>query len=550
MHLFSFPRLLLITATSVGLAACGGNAPTLTVPVSAPNAYLLTTDDSIVGVDLDSMEFARSVRGIPRATTASSTPNPQALEPDEVIQDIDYRNSEGALYAFTIIGSRGHIIRIDPNSGAILRMSSLMSEGSTPTPIALTAPNYTIDFDPVEDRLQVIGINGQNLRVDVSTGETFTATNITGGMISGAAYEDSFSNINGRETRLFTLDSSANPDRLNQQEPDAGTQSNTKTLLAGSNVESIDGYDINPANNNGLALLTLGGTQQFYNVNPSASGGANAASLFAAPPRLTGNIKYKSFTFITTANPTVTALTSNNKIRTFRANQPSVVSNEVSLTVLTGAEKIIGVDFRQSDRKLYALSDASKIYSVATNGTLTNVSTLQGTALNTVSGGTQYTLDFNPVRPTSDSPENRLRLIGADGSNVVVNVETGAVGSNTPLTPSTPVVKGAAYLNNFRSSTMPSLLVINSANSSLNVQDTSTGVLTRLSALGITLDPNSPVGFDISGRNNENQLLMARTAASGNFSLYRVNSAITSNPLALVGVIPDSDTFIDIAIRF
>lgn len=549
MHLFSFPRLLLITATSVGLAACGGNAPTLTVPVSAPNAYLLTTDDSIVGVDLDSMEFARSVRGMPRATTANTTPNPQALEPDEVIQDIDYRNSEGALYAFTIIGSRGYIIRIDPNSGAILRMSTLMSEGSTPTPISLTAPNYTIDFDPVEDRLRVIGISGQNLRVDVSTGETFTATNITGGMISGAAYEDSFSNVNGRETRLFTLDSSVNPDRINQQDPNAGTQSNTRTLLAGSNVEGIDGYDINPANNNGLALLTLGGTQQFYNVNPGASGSANAASFFAAPPRLSGNIKYKSFTFITTANPTVTALTSNNKIRTFRANQPSVVSDEVSLTDLTGAEKIIGVDFRQSDRTLYALSDASKIYSVATNGKLTNVRTL-GTPLNTGSGGTQYTLDFNPFRPTSDSPENRLRLIGADGSNVVVNVETGAVGANTPLTPSTPVVKGAAYLNNFRSSTMPSLLVINSANSSLNVQDTSTGALTRLSALGITLDANSPVGFDISGRNNENQLLMARTTPNSNFSLYRVNSAVTSNPLTLVGAIVGSSDFIDIAIRF
>jgi hypothetical protein len=97
-------------------------------------------------------------------------------------------------------------------------------------------------------------------------------------------------------------------------------------------------------------------------------------------------------------------------------------------------------------------------------------------------------------------------------------------------------------------------LVIDSANSTLNVQDISTnssqGALTRISALGITLDRNSPVGFDISGRNNENQLLMARTATTGNFSLYRVNSAVTSNPLTLVGVIAESELFIDIAIRF
>ena len=548
MPLFSFPRLLLITATSVGLAACGGNAPTLTVPVSAPNAYLLTTDDSIVGVDLDSMEFARSVRGIPRATTASATPNPQALEPNEVIQDIDYRNSEGALYALTKDGTQGRIIRIEPSSGAILRVSTLVSE-TNGSPIVLSSTSsYTIDFNPVVDRLRVIGSNGANLRVDVSTGDTATDTNIAAGnTITGAAYEDTFSST-GRGTRLFTLDSSN--DRVNLQDPaNSGAQFDRGSLLGSTNVSSIDGYDIDPATNNGLALLTVGGTQQFYNVNPGASGGANAASFFAAPPRLTGNIKFKSFTFITTANPTVTALNSNNRIRTFRANQPSVVSNEVNLTGLTGAEKIIGVDFRQTDRTLYALSDASKIYSVATDGTLTNVSTLDK-PINT--GSTQYTLDFNPLIPTSDSLQNRLRLIGADGSNVVVNVETGAVGTNTPLTPSTPVVNGAAYLNNFRTSTVTSLLVINRANSSLNVQDTSTGVLTRLSALGITLDSTSPVGFDISGRNNENQLLMARTTpnSNSNFSLYRVNSAVTSNPLTLVGAIASSSDFIDIAIRF
>ena len=241
-------------------------------------------------------------------------------------------------------------------------------------------------------------------------------------------------------------------------------------------------------------------------------------------------------------------------MRTFRANQPGDVSNEITLTGLgTSSEKVIGIDFRQSDRTLYALSDASKIYSVAPTITstntaaLTNVSTLDK-PINT--GSTQYTLDFNPLIPTSDSLQNRLRLIGADGSNVVVNVETGAVGTNTPLTPSTPVVKGAAYLNNFRTSTVTSLLVINRANSSLNVQDTSTGVLTRLSALGITLDGNSPVGFDISGRNNENQLLMARTADSGNFSLYRVNTSATTSPLTLVGTLASSSDFIDIAIRF
>lgn len=549
MHLFSFPRVLLITAASAGLAACGGNAPTLTVPVSAPNAYLLTTDDSIVGVDLDSMEFARSVRGIPRATTANTA---GALDPTEVIQDIDYRNSEGALYALTKTGTQGRIIRIDPNSGTFIRLSTLVSDGTT-TQIALTDTSYTIDFNPVVDRLRVIGSNGANLRVDVSTGDTATDSNIAAGnTITGAAYEDTFTST-GRGTRLFTLDSSTTNDRVNlQNPPNDGTQSDPKSLLGSTNVDSIDGYDINPVNNAGLALLTVGGAQQFYNINPGVSGAANAATFFAAPPRLTGSIKYKAFTFITTANPTVTALTSSNKVRTFRANQPSNVSDEVTLTGLgTSGEKVIGIDFRQSDRTLYALSDASTIYSVATTGALTNVRTL-GTPLN---GATQYTLDFNPLTPTTGSTQNRLRLIGADRSNAVVNVEDGVVSGNSAVTGTpAPIVKAAAYFNNFRTSTVTSLLVIDRASSSLNTQDFSTtpsqGALTRLSTLGITLDSTSPVGFDISGRNNENQLLMARTAASGNFSLYRVNTSATTSPLTLVGTLASSSDFIDIAIRF
>lgn len=548
MHRFSFSRLLLLSAISAGLAACGSSTTTFTVPVSAPNAYLLTTNDQIVGVDLDSMEFARSVRSIPRATTASTTtPNTLALEPSEIIQDIDYRNSEGVLYALTTLSGKGYIIRIDPSSGVILRVSTLVTEGTT-TQIALSDTSYTIDFNPVVDRLRVIGSNGSNLRVDVSTGDTLTDTNIqSGNTITGAAYEDSFSSA-GRGTQLFTLDSSM--DRVNlQNPPNDGTQSSPKSLLGSTNVESINGYDINPSNNTGLALLTVGGSQQFYNINPGATG--NAASLFAAPPRLTGGITYKSFAFLTTANPTVTALTSTNKIRTFRANQPSDVSAEIPLSGLTGAEKIIGLDFRQSDRTLYALSNEKNVYSVAVDGTLTSKSTLATTVT-----AQHYTLDFNPL--SSSSPPNHLRLIGANLSTFVADVGNGNVSSMSTvknvsgLLP--PVVKAAAYLNNFRGSTLTSLLVIDSANNALSVQDisgtSSDGTLTRRSALGITLDPSSPVGFDASGRNNENQLLMARTSSSGNFSLYRVNSAVNSNPLTLIDAIASSSEFIDIAIRF
>lgn len=556
MHRFPFSRLLMLVMTSAGLAACGGNAPILNVPVSAANAYLLTTDNSIVGVDLDDMEFARSVRILPQATTAGTT---GALDPLETVLDIDYRNSEGAIYALTKTGTQGRIIRIEPTSGSLTRISTLVSDGTT-TEMNLSANGYTIDFNPVVDRLRIIGTDGSNWRTDVSTGDTLvdTPTSIT--TLSGAAYEDTFSAL-GRGTRLFTLDAASNSLYL-QDPPNNGTQTAAKSLLGSTDVASIDGYDINPANNVGLAMLTVAGVQRVYTINPAASG--NAASLMGNPPRLIGSLKYKALTFITRANPTVLALSRDNTYRSFNANTPDQVSNPVTISGLTASENVIGIDFSQSARKLYALTDNSKLYTIDPNlpaasgatpagGTAALVSTLT-TPLATT--GVTYTMDFNPFIETVAPNSNRLRLIGSNNSNSVVTVEDGTVTPNNPVSGTPPPVVGAAaYINNFRSTTATGLLVIDRANSSLNVQDISDdaskqGSLTRRAALDITLDSSSPVGFDISGRNNENQLLMARTESSGAFTLYRVNSAATSAPLTTIGAIAGATDLVDIAIRF
>ncbi|MES2909081.1 MAG: DUF4394 domain-containing protein [Pseudomonadota bacterium] len=553
MHRFPLSRLLILLA-SASLAACSGsNSTVLTVPVSAANAFLLTSDNTIVGVDVDDMEFARSVRSLPQATGASI---PGALDATEVVLDIDYRNSEGALYALTKTGTTGRIIRIDPTSGALARISTLVSDGTTSN-MSLSATGYTIDFNPVVDRLRIIGTDGSNWRTDVSTGDTLvdTATSLTN--LSGAGYEETFSAL-GRGTRLFTLDAATDNLYL-QTPPNDGTQTAAKSLLGSTDVASIDGYDINPANNAGLAMLTVAGVQRIYTINPAASIGSNAASLVGRPPVLTGPLKYKALTFITRANPTVLALTSNNSYRSFNANTPDQVSDPVTITGLTATEKVIGIDFSQSARKLYALTDTSNVYAIDLSLPVTSGATPAGGAAASVSTlktplttDITYTTDFNPFVGTAPNP-NQLRLIGSNNENSAVTVEDGTVVSNGPVsgTP-TPLVKAAAYVNNFRGTTATSLLVIDQASSSLNVQNISSepGKLTRLAALGIMLDPGSPVGFDISGRNNENQLLMARTASAGAFTLYRVNSAATSTPLTVIGPISGTTDLIDIAIPF
>lgn len=562
MRRFSLFKSLTLIALSSGLAACGGSAPTLNIPVSAANAYLLTSDDHIVGVDLESLEYGRSAPALPRATTGTA-PVDGSLDPTEVVLDIDYRNSEGALYALTKTGSQGRIIRIDPATGSFIRVSTLVKE-SDGSAMNLSASSYTIDFNPVVDRLRIIGSNGDNWRADVLTGETLADTAITTNTITGAAYEDSFTSA-GRGTRLLTLD--AGTDSLYLQgnpNPNDGTQNSAKPLLSGTAVTSIDGYDINPANNSGLAIMTVGGVQRIYNITPAAS--SNAASLFGTPPTLTGGIKYKALSLITRANPTVLALTSNNSYYSFNANQPDQISNPAAISGLSAAgEKVIGIDMRQSDRKLYALTDASKLYTIdlaSPAATPTNAAGGDATFVKDLStplvSNVNYTLDFDPVIATTDTLSSRMRLIGDDDSNATVEVESGIVTPSTPVsgTPN-PTVVAAAYSNNYRNTIISKLLVIDRVSASLNEQNTTTtsdpvlGALTRISLLGISLAGHADM--DISGRGNENILLMAHSSEPGSSTLYRLsNVSTTSATLATTGVIGGTQApqdLIDIAIR-
>jgi len=547
MRCFSRFKAPALIALSLGLAACSGGTPTLTTPVSAANAYFLTSDNSIVGVDLDNMEYARSVRTLPQATT--STPVDGSLDLGEVILDIDYRNSEGAIYALTRTGTQGRIIRIDPTNGALVRISTLVADG-TSTAISLANISYSIDFNPVVDRLRIIGSDGTNLRADVLTGDTLVDTKITSNTITGSAYEDSFLS-GGRSTRLLTLDVGTDALYL-QNPPNAGTQTLVRPLLSGTDFTRVDGYDINPANNAGVAILTSGGAQRVYAINASAGSG-NAATAIGNPPPLTGGVRYTALTLITAANPTVLALSRNNQLYSFNAEQPDQISTPVTISGLAtpATEKVIAIDFRQSDRKLFALTSDSKLYSVDTAGVATAVSTLSP-ALAT---GVNYTMDFNPQMVGST---NRLQLIGDNDSNAIVDAETGIVTASTAVsgTPN-PTVVAAAFSNNYRGNTSTRLLVIDRANASLseqNLASTSTnpvvGALTSISTLGITLAGNA--GLDISGRFNDNILLMAHGSEPGSSTLYRLNSSTTTTvtPTGIIGGSAGPMDLIDIAIRF
>lgn len=113
---------------------------------------------------------------------------------------------------------------------------------------------------------------------------------------------------------------------------------------------------------------------------------------------------------------------------------------------VTGADgRLVGIDQRPQDGRLYGVTERGQIVTVdPASGRATQVS-----RLNTpFDGGGRAVVDFNPVA-------NRLRLMGMNGTNFRVNVDTGEVARDgelkyqqgSPMAESRPRITAGAYTN-------------------------------------------------------------------------------------------------------
>ena len=238
---------------------------------AAPVAYGLTDDGRIV-------------------TFKTATPNTldanvavTGLAAGERLLGFDIRPKDGLLYG---ISSAARIVTIDPATGAATVKATLAADAadvSAPyTAIAGTA--FGVDFNPVADRLRVIGNAGQSLRINVDTGATTTdgAINRAGAspVVTAAAYTNSFAGT--AATMLFDIDTASASLAL-QNPPNDGTLANVGLL--GVAVAGDAGFDI-AGGANGLALAALrtaaGGPSSLYRVDLAT--GAAVPSGGAATP--------------------------------------------------------------------------------------------------------------------------------------------------------------------------------------------------------------------------------------------------------------------------
>ncbi|WP_426074355.1 DUF4394 domain-containing protein [Janthinobacterium sp. DSP2-3-3] len=238
---------------------------------ATPSAYGLTDDNRIV-------------------TFKTATPNTldanvavTGLAAGERLLGFDIRPKDGLLYG---ISSAGRIVTIDPATGVASVKATLTADAlDTTAPYAAIAGTaFGVDFNPVADRLRVIGNTGQSLRINVDTGATTTdgAVNRTGAapIVTAAAYTNSFAGTTA--TMLFDIDTASVSLAL-QNPPNDGTLVNIGLL--GVAVAGDVGFDIT-GGANGLALAALrttaGGPSSLYRIDLAT--GAAVLSGGAATP--------------------------------------------------------------------------------------------------------------------------------------------------------------------------------------------------------------------------------------------------------------------------
>lgn len=139
-----------------------------------------------------------------------------------------------------------------------------------------------------------------------------------------------------------------------------------------------------------------------------------------------------------------------------------------TLTV-NGASDLRGLDVRPANGQLYLLAGTDQLYTLdASSGAAKPAAKLQ-TAL---AGRSQAVVDFNPVA-------DRLRLLGADGTSLRVNVETGEVAvdgslayaTDSPHAGKPPKVVAGAYTNAYAGTQSTALYTIDLGSGSLMLQN-------------------------------------------------------------------------------
>ncbi|MEJ1199442.1 MULTISPECIES: DUF4394 domain-containing protein [unclassified Streptomyces] len=193
---------------------------------------------------------------------------------------------------------------------------------------------------------------------------------------------------------------------------------------------------------------------------------------------------------------TAVGLTSDQRLVEFKVDKPAKTWSLGKVSGLSGDTRLVGIDFRVQNERLYGVGDKGGIYTLNTM----NAKATKTSRLTVALSGTAFGVDFNPAA-------NRLRVISDTGQNLRHNIDDPAAPRTTTVdgtltNPTTPPstamgVTGAAYTNNdLSAATATTLFDLDTMADRISLQSpANAGTLAPTGSLGV--DARLDAGFDI-----------------------------------------------------
>lgn len=510
---------LLFTTPLIGCSGGGGDTPP---PAPNPPAGIVQGDTFAVTSSNRLVSFNRATPG------TSSIANLVGLRANENIVGFDLRPGGTPAGQLIAVSNQGVVYSIDPNSGTVTLKATMAPDPSDTTDVfnGLSGTRVSIDVNNAVDQLRVVSNSGQNLRVNMDTGATFTDTPLTmGGLGSIGVTEVGYTNnfASTCRTTVYYIDSTS--DRLlTSANASGGVLTAVGALTV--NAAAMTGFDISTApdgTNDAVAALAVGGTTSLYSINLTTGAATSIGPIGGLNSGETILGLARPLPATTPVQPVgeLLALTENNSLISFNSGLAQKLCTNATINGLQGTETVLGLDTRPADRTVYALTDAGRLYTVnAATGTVAFRATLAASVDDTTQpfqrlDGSNITVDVSPVA-------DGLRVLSGNGMNLRVVFDNGQTFTDAPLNPSGSTVTAAAYTNSFAGTGTSTLYVIDTANDQLLIQGRApstpnAGDLQPVGSLGIAGDVQALAGFDINAINN--------TA----FAAFNVGSATTSD---------------------
>jgi hypothetical protein len=234
-----------MTNTFARVTIAGASLLALTAAAAAAPAVGLVGDKTLVWFDTNDAAVSRTVE----------------VEGVDRLMGIDVRPSNNMLYG---VDGNGMIVTIDLESGA----ATMGAELSEKLPDGVTA---SVNFNPVADKLRLMGSDGTNLRIDVETGAATVdgSLNFEAGDMNAEATPNviatAYTNGLGKPeaTSMWDIDASLGA-LLRQTAPNDGTLATIGMLgIEGADHYAID-FEVRAIDDNVLWLAAGNG---LYTVN-------------------------------------------------------------------------------------------------------------------------------------------------------------------------------------------------------------------------------------------------------------------------------------------